>query len=99
MRCYLIAFFAAVLLGGFFMPAFGQGAVCGERDKMLAYLKKEYGETPRMLLLTASGIVLEILTAEDGTWTMLSSSPEGRSCIAATGKAHGALRAKKGPGT
>lgn len=84
---------AAAVLAAFLipLPAFGQmarpGAVCGERGKFLTHLGQNHKETPAAMGVTASGRVLEVLTSEDGTWTIIITHPNGVTCMVAAGQA------------
>jgi hypothetical protein len=63
------------------------GAVCGERGKFLTHLGKNYRESPTAMGVTASGRVIEVLTSNDGTWTIIMTHPNGLTCMVATGQA------------
>ena len=84
-----VGFVAALLVGGAIAtanPAVAQ-TICGERDDFLSQLNKRHGETPSSIGLSSSGQVLEVLTSKDGTWTILMTSPQGRTCLVAAGEA------------
>lgn len=66
-------------------PAWSQ-AVCSERSKFLEHLKKGFQETPVAMGLASNGGVIEILTSENGTWTILITLTDGRTCAVATGE-------------
>jgi len=69
-------------------PAFGQGAaqVCAARDGLLTQLERKYGEVP-VAIGVADGRLVELLTAKDGmTWTIILTSPQGVSCLIASGE-------------
>ena len=67
-------------------PAFAQ-AQCDSRDKILAALAKKYSETPVAAGLTSKGGLVEVLsTGEGDTWTIIMSTPDGRSCLMAAGE-------------
>ena len=63
------------------------GAVCGERGKFLTHLGKNYHESPTAMGVTPSGRVIEVLTSNDGTWTIIMTHPNGLTCMVATGQA------------
>jgi hypothetical protein len=68
-------------------PAAAQGApsVCTERDALLSQLAHRYGEVP-VAIGVANGRLVELLTAKDGlTWTIILTSPQGVSCLIASG--------------
>ena len=69
-------------------PASAQGgpAVCRARDGLLSQLESKYGEVP-VAIGVADGALIELLTAKDGmTWTIILTSPRGRSCLIASGE-------------
>ena len=69
-------------------PASAQGApaICTARDGLLTQLEETYGEVP-VAIGVADGALIELLTAEDGmTWTIILTSPQGMSCLSASGE-------------
>ncbi len=69
-------------------PASAQGApaFCTARDGLLSQLESKYGEVP-VAIGVADGQLIELLTAKDGlTWTLILTSPQGRSCLIASGE-------------
>ncbi len=66
-------------------PAAGQ-IQCGERSKVLEFLSKKYQEAPIAAGVTTTGALVEVLTDPKGhTWTIIVTTPEGISCLVATG--------------
>lgn len=81
-----IAAAAAVLLSLAVQPAAGQH-VCAARSDIVKSLQQEYEETPNAMGMSDSGAVIEVLSARDGkTWTILMTTPDGTSCVVATGE-------------
>ena len=69
-------------------PASAQGApaICTARDGLLSQLEQKYGEVP-VAIGVADGALIELLTTKDGTtWTIILTSPQGRSCLIASGE-------------
>lgn len=64
----------------------GQPAACGDRGDVLSQLKDKYKELPTAFGMTGNGAVVELMTAEDGNWTLLLSFPNGHSCMMAAGQ-------------
>ena len=62
------------------------GPVCGERGSLMTQLKGKYSELPKSMGLAANGSVLEVLTANTGTWTILLTTPQGITCLIAAGE-------------
>lgn len=66
------------------LPASAQ-QVCGERTAILDQLKREFNETPSGKGMSSNGAVVEFLSSESGTWTMLVTFPSGATCLLAAG--------------
>ncbi len=61
---------------------------CGERAVMIERLKRAFGETQTGLGLVSAESVLEVWSSkETGTWTILTTDPNGQSCMVAAGEA------------
>ena len=68
-------------------PALAQQQTpCGDRDEMLAQLKQKFKESPAGFGMTGNGAVMELMTSDNGSWTLILSFPTGRSCLIATGE-------------
>ena len=81
---------AAVLLGAVAAgptAARADPQVCGARAEILAELTKRYSEAPVAVGLSNSGVLVEVLSSDNGsTWTIIVSQPNGTSCLVAAGK-------------
>tara|TARA_B100000315_G_C14284972_1_gene454777 strand:+ start:264 stop:629 length:366 start_codon:yes stop_codon:yes gene_type:complete len=62
-----------------------QAAVCGKRSALLTTLGGKFAEKTVSMGLAGNGTVVEILSSEDGTWTILMTAPNGVSCLLAGG--------------
>ena len=89
MRRLSTSVFAAAALAVFLWPfAVLAQPVCGPRDNFVDHLRGQYDEQPIGLGLTNGGGVIEVLAAPDGeTWTIIVTTPGGRSCVVAAGHA------------
>lgn len=58
---------------------------CAERDAIVEKLAV-YQEEAEAIGLNKDGTLLEVFVSPQGTWTVLLSSPQGQSCIAAIGE-------------
>lgn len=78
-----------------------QGVGCGKHDTIVAALKSNYQEERRAIALAATAGVVELYVSPAGTWSMVVTTPNGITCIAAAGKAWQALKpvAPVGPET
>ena len=59
---------------------------CLDRTDYLAGLAKNYDESPVAMGMTPGGGVLEVITSESGSWTILITLPNGMSCGFASGQ-------------
>ena len=70
--------------------------VCGSRVDMLASLARVHGERPIAVGLASDGTVVEILSSNTGSWTVLFTRPDGRSCVIDYGQGWQAIEARVG---
>jgi hypothetical protein len=79
------------------MPAVAQDpampvSTCGEQAHVASYLRDTFEEVPVSLGLQADGRIIQIFATETtGSWTMVSTTVNGTSCIVAMGEAWQAL--------
>ena len=60
---------------------------CDSREGLIAQLAERYRETPVAWGVDSGGGLVEVLAAVDGsTWTIIVTSPQGRSCMVAAGE-------------
>jgi hypothetical protein len=67
----------------------GQAAAqqaCAPRDTIVSQIDQLYQEKQEAIGLATSGMLVEVFVSPEGTWTILLSSPQGMSCIAAVGE-------------
>ena len=62
-------------------------AVCGERAKFIETLAKQHQEQPTSIGMTSNGQIIEVLTSAKGSWSIIITSPQGKTCLVATGEA------------
>ena len=79
----LALLFSLVLLAA--LPARAQ-TVCTTHDALMRHLSTTYSEEPVAVGLAATGQLIEVLASADGSWTLITTSPEGLSCIRAWGE-------------
>lgn len=60
-------------------------AMCGNRADVVAALAQRYSEAPVSIGLSNTGHVLEVLASPNGSWSVLLTGPNGRSCLVAAG--------------
>lgn len=69
------------------IPAWAQTPpACGPRKTVIEQLGREYSEVPVNRGITSEGALIELLASPSGSWTMLITTPSGRSCLAAAGE-------------
>jgi len=66
--------------------------LCGKREAIVRQLESKYGETRRSLGLQQDRGVVEIFANTDsGSWTILFTDTNGRTCLMAAGQAYQAV--------
>jgi hypothetical protein len=96
MKRPLIPLAAAAFWAAFSFPAASQ-QVCTPRDDMVKLLSGKYKEQP-IGDFRAGPHIVEVYVSEEGTVTLLSTAPNGVSCIFAAGNEWKAREVKKGTG-
>ena len=61
--------------------------VCAPRATFVDQLGDKYQENPVAVGLTATGSMIEVLAAKDGSWTILITKPGGSTCMVSHGEA------------
>lgn len=84
---------AAIALAVTADPAAAQQPVfnCAEHSQVVESLDSHYSETLQAVGLINQGAILEVFVSESGTWTMLVTNLEGRSCVVFAGESWEAL--------
>ncbi|MDA0368202.1 MAG: hypothetical protein O3C65_04025 [Proteobacteria bacterium] len=89
------------LIGGIGMatlPAHAQNA-CFTRDQAIENLKEKYGEEVTARGLSNDGkVMIELLTSTTGSWTLLMTHADGKTCMVSTGESWTAITAVKAAG-
>jgi hypothetical protein len=65
-------------------PAQAAG-VCGNRGDFVKALTDKYQESGKALGIAGQVNLVEVFASKAGTWTILVTTPEGKSCIIAAG--------------
>lgn len=69
--------------------AFAQNRNCAERERVLTQLTGKYGEARQGMGLAANNSVVEVFASEEtGTWTITVTSPNGMTCLVASGQSY-----------
>ena len=61
--------------------------VCAPRATFVDQLGEKYDENPVSVGLTATGSMIEVLAAKNGSWTILITKPGGPTCLISHGEA------------
>ncbi len=61
------------------------GILCGDRGHMLAEIEQSLGANTISRGFTAQGTVIEVVTGNDGGWSMIETSHSGITCLVASG--------------
>lgn len=80
-----------LVLAGLILAAAAQSQTpheqpCTDRPEVVEQLRTMFGERIIGYGLTASGLVIEIFAASSGSWTLFASTPQGKSCLIASGQ-------------
>lgn len=101
MKYFRHAALAAALIGGLTataMPAAAQ-SMCFSRTQAIENLKSNYGENISARGLSTDGKVMyELLTSENGSWTLLMTHADGQTCMVGSGENWTAIKAVKAKG-
>ncbi len=62
------------------------GPLCYARTVVLTELNGKFAEKPSAMGLASNGTVVEFLKSEDDSWTIIMTTPNGVSCLLASGK-------------
>jgi hypothetical protein len=68
-------------------PAGELQPACQTHDEIMQMLNQKFAETPTALGLQSNGHVIQVFASKDGTtWTIVTTRPDGVSCIVALGR-------------
>ena len=84
MRKAVLSSALIVAVASFSLPTQAQ-MICGLRDDMGKMLDQRFAEQPKAAGLAGEQIV-ELLVSENGSWTILITSADGRSCVVTGGE-------------
>lgn len=67
--------------------SFAAPTKCAQREEILSWLARAYGERPVATGVTSGDALMELARTRDGaTWTLLVTSASGRTCVLAAGE-------------
>jgi hypothetical protein len=62
------------------------GTICGERLEMVKALNEQFREEPQAVGQVDANAVIEVFVSQTGTWTILATGTDGKSCLVASGE-------------
>lgn len=72
--------------------ASAQNRNCAPRDAVVERLAEGYGESRQSMGLGANNAVIEVFASEEtGTWTITVTTPNGLTCLVASGQSYETL--------
>ena len=63
-----------------------QQMACAARNEIVRTLREQFGEKPVAHGLADSGVLAEIFSGPQGTWTIVATTPNGVSCLIGSGQ-------------
>jgi len=81
------------------VAALAQSLPCAPRERMLSLVIDQRGEARLATGETARGASVELYAGDSGSWTLLLTLPDGRTCLLANGRgftATGGLQPARG---
>lgn len=80
--------FATLIAATVATPLLAQQRNCADRELVLERLADAYGETRQSIGIGTNNMVVEVFAStETGTWTITVTSPQGMTCLVASGQA------------
>ena len=84
-RLLIVALLCLPALLCFPVPTLAQELPCASRERVLQFVIDQRGETRLATGRAAQAAGIELYAAESGSWTLLLTLPDGRSCLLANG--------------
>lgn len=100
MKAWLWAAVLGMALAVTPLSATAAPAACGQRADIVALLAKQFNEAPVAVGLDNNGNLVEVLSSRGGsTWSVIVTTPNGVSCLVASGEDWHVLKAvdEEGP--
>ncbi len=66
-------------------PAVAEAPVCAKRAQYVEFLKRDRNETQERVEVVSDRTLLEFFVSPAGTWTVLTTTATGLSCLARSG--------------
>lgn len=100
MPCNMILVPAALagLLAASAIPSEAQG-FCADRNELVESLADKFKENPAAIGQVNASAVIEVFVSESGSWTILATGTDGKSCVLSAGEGWEINLAALGPET
>ena len=59
--------------------------LCGQRVEIVSKLSEHYKEQPQAVGMVDQNAVLEVFVSNNGTWTIIATGTDGKSCVLSSG--------------
>jgi hypothetical protein len=59
---------------------------CGKRTEIVDALGKQFNERPVAQGLVNSNAIIEVFVSDGGSWTIIATGTDGRSCVVSAGE-------------
>ena len=88
-KAFFVRASAAALIAASLSAAAAAAAqsICDTRKSIVGTLEGKYSETRRAMGIASGNNMLEVFVSEAGTWSLMITSPNGRSCLVGAGQA------------
>jgi hypothetical protein len=80
------------------VPALANG-LCAERGELVKSLAAKFEENPAAVGIINGSAVIEVFVSEKGSWTILATGTDGKSCVLSAGEGWEINVAALGTGT
>jgi hypothetical protein len=85
-RFFLSAAMGLGLLATFVDSSAYAQANCGPRDQLVRHLSDQFKESPVAIGLAQSGQIMEVFASSSGSWSMVITTTDGKTCMVAAGE-------------
>ncbi len=79
----VFGFMSVALIAG---TSTSEAAKCGSRDLIVKQLNTKFSETLQSRGLISDKLLMELFASKKGSWSILFTSPQGHTCVIATGR-------------
>ena len=77
---------ATLLAGSLTSRAQTAPQMCGERSTIIEGLQRDFKEQPAAVGVVNASAVVEVFVSDQGTWTIIATGADGKSCLISAGE-------------